>query len=128
MDWTPNQYDLTGRALTVHYATTSISGVPLMAVSWEGEDRAFRGDEIQVNDAGIGTLVTVVWHVVPDLGSTSLSILLPPIQLKSPDATFWTGAIVTRGRSSIAGPAVLDGALAEYRTIRLRGRARAIIS
>jgi len=119
----PNVYDLSGEGIAVTYSTTAIDGKPRLTVKKGRKTLSFSGAQIKTLDAGIGTLVSVVLENAADKGSTSLSVLLPAIQLAdSKKQSFRTIGITTVARTTIVGPGA--GAQQTYKTIALRGSAQ----
>lgn len=124
----PNVYHLHGKSkgFTIEYATTSIAGVPLLTVVRKGQTHAFRGDEISVQDAGLGRLVTVTLSTTPDLETVTLTLVIPAMNLAGSDGTIHTFAVITTHRTSIAGPALVKGQIQTYQRYTLSGRAESV--
>lgn len=82
----------------------------------------FTGEQITTSDVPIGTLLTVTLFIVPDLGTTTLSVLIPPVGTLPATGTtdLHTIGIRTLLKSSLFPPAD-QGQAAVYTTIRLRG-------
>lgn len=95
----------------------------VLTVAHDGADTTFEGGQIAITDSPIGTLVTVQLSVVPDLGSTTLSLLLPELggQPANGRVELHTIAIRTLHKSGFAGPAQ-QGQLSTYTTVHLHGR------
>ena len=122
---TPNTFRLEGDEIGVLYASTSMTGEPTLAYRDASGEQTFRGPQLRVDDAPFGTLVTVVIASVQDGYSDDLTLVLPQVNLtdgREPTA-FSTVAIVTRHRTTIAGPGMLEGQVQTYEAVSLDGTA-----
>lgn len=126
----PNMYEFAGGGLHVSYASTSLSGDPLLTYRDARRTLAFRGDEIRISLTEIGQQVTVTLEQVPDLRTTTFTILVPDINLDDANGTalFATYGITTTHRTSIGGPGLVRGPLQLYSAVPLRGKARSVVS
>jgi hypothetical protein len=127
----PNRYVLHHHLVLLTYDVTSLDGQPrlLYQVEQGPAARTFVGDQIDVQESQLGSLVTVTLHVSPDEGASLLTLLLPPINMgETCEQAFETIAIFTRERSSIGGPGLLTGALHTYEEIHLKGTALVVAS
>jgi len=119
----PNLYELSGEGIAVTYSTTSIDGKPRFTVKKGRQTLSFSGDEITSLGTNIGTLVSIVIAKTVDKGFTSLSVLLPAIQLTdSKKQSFRTIGITAVTATTIAGP--VKGVQQTYKTFPLRGSAQ----
>jgi hypothetical protein len=101
----PNFYDLSGDGIHITYATTTFEGPPLFIYHDSSQNRKFTGKQIQSVDTEAGTLVSVVIQLVPDLGSTTVSVLIPRVSLITSDtANITTYGITTLHKTSFFGP------------------------
>jgi len=125
-----NSYDLRGPdRLEVSYSSSSIAGVPLLRYADRRGERNFRGDEIRTEETAVATLVTVRLRDTPDLERVDFTLVVPRVNVKETGAEeavrtfgFWT-----RQRTTIGGPDLVDGQVQEYRAVRLRGTATALV-
>ena len=122
-----NLFELKGHGLEVHYATTSIAGVPTLGYHFAERQLSFRGDQIRLEEGVLGRLVTVVVEEVPDLHVVTFTLILPEFRLRDGEDKIDTLGIWTTGRTSIGGPALLVGQLSTYRWAHLTGVARAVV-
>src|SRR5262249_43411896 len=77
----PNVYQLTSDRLQVSYQTSGLDGQPHFTYQ-EAERRVeFPGRGIRTAPSDLGTLVTVSTRVTIDTGSTTFTLLVPPISL-----------------------------------------------
>jgi hypothetical protein len=101
----PNLFELAGDGISVTYASTSFSGKPILSYHDSVQSKSFIGDQIRTVETEIGTLVTVTIFLTVDSGSTTFSILIPVVNLRSSDsAQITTYGITTLHRFSIIGP------------------------
>ena len=127
----PNRYVMQSSdgKTKVDYETSSFIGQPTLNLSQgSGPVRHFTGSQISTLNTEIGTLVSVTTQMTVDTGSTSVSVLIPSISLRtvSEQTSFSTEAIVT----SHAGPNSLPttGAQETYQFIPLKGEASLVLS
>lgn len=82
LDLQPNLFELQGYDIQITYSTTSITGQPQFSYSDRVESRTFSGDEIVVEDTGLGKIVTVqLKSNQADEGLESITLLIPVIQM-----------------------------------------------
>lgn len=122
-----NVFDLSCDSTQVMYATTSISGEPLLTYLGPEGDRNLSGSQIETLTTAPGTEVTVTLQTIPDLRTLTLTVLIPSFRLpESKRAEFDTLAIKTTNHTSIAGPP--EGPGQTYEAVSLHGVARVEIS
>jgi hypothetical protein len=119
----PNLYELAGRKVQISYATTSFTGEPRLSYRSPTQSLEFRGDEIRAIRTEIGQQITVTLREIPDLKTITLTLLIPDINLERGTGLFKTKAIVTTHRTTIGGPALVQGPIQSYDTQDLFGRA-----
>jgi hypothetical protein len=122
-----SRYELRGKELEVSY-TQVMGGVPSVTITDRGVEKHYTGTQVVVTrDPGLGRVVSVTTDIVFDGDNTTLSILLPAVnfgdQAERPVRTL---AIEVVHKGHIGGPQFIDGQLATYRSIPLRGKARRI--
>ncbi|HTU44337.1 MAG TPA: hypothetical protein VMF91_04710 [Bryobacteraceae bacterium] len=113
----------------VEYETSTFVGLPALNLTeGPGPIRHFSGSQVRVLDTEIGTLVTVTTRITVDTGSTSFSILIPSISLKSvsDQEAFETEAIITTHSGPISIP--FNGVHEKYQFIPLKGEASFVLS
>jgi hypothetical protein len=119
-------FTLKGRGLEIAYYSGAGGGVAHLSVSDEHGERTFSGAEIRVEPNQLGTLVSVYLSVIADGDSTTLTLVLPAVNLPaSGKVNVGALAIYTTHRNTLAGPGILDGALELYKNVALKGRASA---
>ncbi|HEX7839826.1 MAG TPA: hypothetical protein VF469_20260 [Kofleriaceae bacterium] len=127
---TPNLFHLAGPSLHLTYSTSSITGQPILIYQDAHQTKSFRGQEINtIEDTELGTIVSVVLHATPDVGSTTFSLLVPRIQVSGLGAIapVRTYGITTMHSSPLAGPGTALGQLDTYTVTQLHGTAQAVV-
>jgi hypothetical protein len=121
-----NFFTFTGKDDTqIVYSTSSSQGEPQFTYRDRTHDRSFRGDDIAVTSSPLGTLVTVILEVIPDLRTLTATLVLPDINLgNSQMIPFSTVVILTTNLTSFGGPQLVIGPLQTYQVIKLRGAAQ----
>jgi hypothetical protein len=100
-----NLFELSGDGIQITYSTTSLIGKPQFNYHDATRALTFMGDQIQVVQSGLGTLVSVVIHQTIDAGSTTFTLLLPRVSLNLVDlANISTSGITALHKMSIVGP------------------------
>jgi len=124
----PNLYHLTGHHLNITYSTTSLDGQPHLTYQDAHEAKSFRGSEIRAMECDLGTLVSVTVRMTVDMGSTSVSIFIPRMQIdQGVSAAVHTYCVTTLHSLSIA-PQLSRGQLDTYDITNLHGTAQFVIS
>jgi hypothetical protein len=129
----PNQFVLQGigpkyEDVQISYSTTSITGKPIFSYKDSKDSYSFTGDEIRTQQMAKGKAVTVTLESIPDLHVTTLTLLIPAVNLNSSVKEFKTIAILTTSKTTIAGESFVEGAVKSYEVINLKGTASYIIS
>ena len=123
----PNLYHFSGQHLNVTYSTTSIDGQPTMTYQDEHQGKTFRGDEIRVMECDLGTLVSATVHMTIDMGSTSISLFIPRMQIvQGTSAAVRTYCVTTLHSLSIA-PQLSRGQLDTYSITDVQGTAQFVL-
>jgi hypothetical protein len=124
---TPNIYHLSGQQLQVTYSTSSFDGRPILTYQDTHQSKSFRGDEIRAVDCDLGTLVSVTLRVVPDVGSTSLSLFVPRMQItRGTTASVHTHCVTTLHSSRLV-PQCSPGQLDTYDITDVQGTAQFVL-
>ena len=102
---TPNQYHLSGRAITVDYYTdghgpiTGVEGLVFFVYQDSHLSKTFGQGEVRVVDVGdLGQVVSVTLAPTVDTGSTTFSLLIPSVELSDGTGTV---PITTEGITAI---------------------------
>jgi hypothetical protein len=123
----PNLYHLSGHHLHVTYSTTSIDGQPTMTYQDEHQGKTLRGDEIRVMECDLGTLVSATVHMTPDMGSTSVSLFIPRMQIIQGTSAAVRSYCVTTLHSFSIAPQLSRGQLDTYSLTDLQGTAQFVM-
>jgi hypothetical protein len=106
-----NQFHLHGGALTVSYFPLGegpvIAGKGRTTLVYQDAQgtRTYGSQELKVESTAIGTLVTATLHIIPDLGTTTFTLLVPAVSLgPSTSVPIRTEGITTLHRSFLIGP------------------------
>jgi hypothetical protein len=101
----PNLFVLQGYGLQVTLALSSFAGPPQLTYLDTAQARQFSGDEITFEETVFGRLASVVLTSVPDLGTTTFSLVLPAVALSAGGSQpITTIGITAVQRTTIAGP------------------------
>jgi hypothetical protein len=126
-----NRYELKGHHTEITYEEAAFDGQPHLTYRvFQGPaTRTFSGDQIRSQASEIGKQITVTTEAVPDKEETTLTLLLPMVNLVgATEQTFETLVIITTQRSSIAGPGLVNGAVQRYHVVKLEGKAQFVLS
>jgi hypothetical protein len=128
----PNMFVLQGvgpkyNDVQISYSTSSFTGQPLFNYKDSKGIHGFKGNEIRTQKTEIGTMITVILESVPDLRVTTLTLLLPPINLDGSAREFKTIAIRTTSKTTIGGSSLVKGAVQSYEVIDLKGTASSVV-
>jgi hypothetical protein len=122
----PNLFQLSGDGIHVTYSTSGFDGKPHFSYHDAHQNKQFTGDQIRTVQTEIGTLVTVTLLLLVDAGSTTFTVLIPTVNLRTSDsAHIATDGIVTLHRTSIIGP--LQGQSEFYTVHPLTGTASFVV-
>ena len=131
----PNDFTLEGQNKQIHFSATTFPGVPFLSYKdeeEEGNNRDFRGNQIDILETPFGKLVTVLLQQVPDSHVVYLTLLLPTIYLPEDAREFpvETIGILTTHKTPFTGPGGnVNGLQVDtYDTLNLKGTARLIIT
>ena len=122
----PNQFRLEGYDTQITYSSTSISGRPLFSFSDPVETRNFSGNEIRLEDTGVGQMVTVqLQNNAADQGFEHLTLFLPKVRLSEETKSVTIHTLAIRNREVVF---VAPGArqLQTYEPIYLSGTAELV--
>jgi len=117
-------YACRGLDLTVKYNTGAIGELSL-SVARGGKPIVKRGDEVRVQKTVLGSLVTIVVRNEPDAFTQTFTLLAPDVNVPSdnPTVTFKTELFRTHTKTSIGGPALVQGVIQESISQQLSCRA-----
>ena len=115
------RFVLSGGGVEVEYLASDPPQLHLR----DGEiERVFSAAELRVEPSILGSLATATLESVPDLGDLTITLAVPEVNfLDDASADVETFLVRTRHRTSIGGPALVDGALQTYETVQLSGTA-----
>lgn len=106
----PNAYHLHGEGIRVTYFPTgegplTVDGPVKLVYQDHHRTQTFRARDVTVADVpSVGSLVTVVLHMTPDLGSTTATLVVPTVILGvAQSAAVHTILITTMHASTLTG-------------------------
>jgi hypothetical protein len=123
---TPNLYQLSGHHLHVTYSTTSFAGKPTMTYQDAHQSKSFTGDEIRTVECDLGTLVSVTLRMTVDVGSTSLSVVIPRMRVSPAGVAAVHTECITTVHSTPFAPQTIQGQADTYTITTLQGTAQAV--
>jgi hypothetical protein len=125
-----NLFTFTGKNETqIVYSTSSITGEARFTYRDRTHDRSFSGDGITVTSSPLGTLVTVLLDVIPDLLTLTATLVLPDINLGDRQMIRFSAVVIlTTSPTTIGGPNLVIGPLQIYQVVKLKGVAQHVES
>lgn len=95
------------------------------AMKLEYNGRTFTGRALYRERGVLGLIVSAELEAVPDLKVVSLSVVIPAVHVRAniKSERVVTFAVLSTGRTSIAGPRLVPGQLQTYEVIALEGNA-----
>jgi hypothetical protein len=120
----PNLFELSNHEVHITYSSTSFTGQAQLNYHAQTGVLNFQGQDIRVETSELGTLVTVSIFKTVDTGYTSLTLLVPHVNLAgSTQQNISTVAIITRHLFGVLPHA---GAQELYKVEHLHGVARLV--
>jgi hypothetical protein len=124
---TANLYQLSGQHIHVIYSPSGSDGKPTLSYQDAHQSKSFKGSEIRAMECDVGMLVSVTLRSTPDVGSTSLSVIIPRIRVSPVSvAQVRTDCITTVHSTPFAPPQAIQGQLDTYMVTSLHGTAQAV--
>jgi hypothetical protein len=123
---TPNLYQLSGHHLHVTYSPSGMDGKPSMIYQDTHQSKSFKGDEIRTVECDLGILVSVTLRMTVDVGSTTLSVLIPRMRVPTTGGAAVNTECITTVHNTAFAPQTLQGQLDHYTVTSLRGTAQAV--
>jgi hypothetical protein len=122
----PNLYQLSGHHLHVTYSPSGIAGKPTMTYQDSHQSKSFKGDEVRTVECDVGTLVSVTLRMTPDVGSTTLSMVIPRMRISPVSVAAVHTECITTVHSTPFAPQAVQGQLDTYTVTTLQGTAQAV--
>jgi hypothetical protein len=124
----PNLYNVSGGGIHVVYSTSGIDGKPHLSYHDSFRSLNFTGDQIRTVSVGdLGTIVSVTVFMTVDTGSTSFSLIVPPVNLGGNfSVPISTDGITTAHRFSVV-PAFSLGQRNFYTVTAMTGTAAHVV-
>ena len=88
-------------------------------------EKTYTGTDMSAYKSEIGLLATVELETSPDVHTTSLTLLVPPVNVTSEDRTahVYSWAIISKSRTTKDGPDGVVGQVISYEMLNLAGTA-----
>lgn len=123
----PNLYQLSGHHVHVTFSPSSVDGKPILTYQDSHQSISFKGNDIRTVECDLGILVSVTLRTKPDVGSTSLSVVIPRMRISPTSiAAVHTECITTVHSMGFIRPEFVQGQLDTYTVTNLHGTAQAL--
>ncbi len=116
----PAAFILQGGDLHIIFSPFGSDGQPHLEYRDSSQTLTFAEDQIRTLDTEIGTLVTVTIQLVPDVGNTSFTLVVPRVNLQSHETQISTFGVTTHNRTPFILVPV-QGQTQTYRVKELHG-------
>ena len=116
----PNVYEFTGEEIQITFSLSEDAS-PALDYRDAQQTLSFVDAQVRRQQSELGDLISVTLHPTVDAGATTLTLLLPPINMAGQnEQRFHTLAIVTQSFGILPH----TGAKLTYRTLQLHGVAK----
>lgn len=122
----PAVFIVQGGDLHIIFVPSASDGQPRLEYRDSSQTRTFSGDQVRTLDTDVGTLVTVTLQIIPDVGNTSFTLVVPRVNLQSHETQISTFGVTTHNRT----PFILvpdQGQTQTYRVKELHGVVQAAV-
>ena len=109
-----------GGDLHIVFAPSVADGQPHLQYRDASRTLSFSGNQIRTLDTEVGTMVSVTIQIVPDVGNTSFTLIVPQVNLLSLEAQIHTFGVTTHHST----PFILipiQGQTETYKVTQLQG-------
>jgi hypothetical protein len=119
-----NLYVLSDKDMSIKYFSGDADSPPTLSFENALYDKQYTGEEVEVTETILGSVVTVYVDANPDLNVLTFSLLVPDVNIEnSEEESVTTIGIMTNSLTSIAGPDLVDGQIDFYEVHSLVGTA-----
>jgi hypothetical protein len=119
-----NLYVLSDKDMSIKYFSGDADSPPTLSFENALYDKQYTGEEVEVTETILGSVVTVYVDANPDLNVLTFSLLVPDVNIEnSEEESVTTIGIMTNSLTSIAGPDLVDGQIDFYEAHTLVGTA-----
>jgi hypothetical protein len=119
-----NLYVLSDEDMSIKYFSGDADSPPTLSFENALYDKQYTGEEVEVTETILGSVVTVYVDANPDLNVLTFSLLVPDVNIEnSEEESVTTIGIMTNSLTSIAGPDLVDGQIDFYEAHTLVGTA-----
>jgi hypothetical protein len=125
----PTHYALNSSGISIIYGVTSFSGKPMLSYRNCQMAGNFSGGQINTQNTGIGTLVTVLFRVILDVSNLAAAILLPDATPNAMmgSAQFRTFLVLTNHNTGFIGTSRKVGPQEACRIVPMQGTASFVV-
>lgn len=95
----PGVFILRGGDLHIVFAPSASDGQPHLEYCDSSRTLTFSGNQIRTLETEIGTMVTATIQLIPDVGNTSFTLIVPQVNLQSPETQIHTFGVTTHHRT-----------------------------
>jgi hypothetical protein len=119
-----NLYVLSDEDMSIKYFSGDADSPPTLSFENTFYDKQYTGEEVEVTETSLGSVVTVYVDANPDLNVLTFSLLVPDVNIEnSEEEPVTTIGIMVNSLTSIGGPDLVDGQLKFYEVHNLTGTA-----
>lgn len=122
----PGVFILRGGDLHIIFAPSISYGQPHLEYRDSSRTLTFSGNQIRTLNTEIGTMVSVTIQLIADVGDTSFTLIVPRVNLQSPEIQIHTFGVTTHHRT----PFILipnQGQTETYKVTELQGVVQAAV-
>ena len=117
-------FQLSGEGVLINYVTNGQDGKPHFKYKDAEYDRSYVGDEIRIQQSDLGSLVSVTLDIKPDVGSDTVTLIVPRVRVAELSESVETLAIKCHNSMTMLPQ---PGASQTYQCILLTGSVRSTI-
>jgi hypothetical protein len=119
-----NLYVLSDEDMLIRYFSGDADSPPSLSFEDALYDKQYTGEEVDITETSLGSIVTVYVDANPDLNVLTFSLLVPNVNIENSEKeSVTTIGIMTNSLTSIGGPDLVDGQIDFYEAHTLVGTA-----
>jgi len=119
-----NFYVLSDEDMSIRYFSGDADSPPSLSFENALYDKQYTGEEVEITETSLGSVVTVYVDANPDLNVLTFSLLVPDVNIENSEKeSVTTIGIMTNSLTSIGGPDLVDGQIDFYEAHTLVGTA-----
>jgi len=117
-------FQLSGEGVEITYMTNGLDGKPRFTYKDAEYNRSYIGDKIRIEQSELGSLVSVTLDIKPDVGSDTVTLIVPRVRVAELSESVETLAIKCHNSMTMLPQ---PGAAQSYQCILLTGSVRSTI-